>query len=75
MNTEFNFSNVIDKGTVYVREVAVDELPKKLREQAEGAKTLFAVHNADGEPLALVANRSLAFSLARDNDYSPVSVH
>jgi len=33
------------------------------------------VHDAAGERLALVADRKLAFLLARQNDLAPVTVH
>jgi hypothetical protein len=33
------------------------------------------VHDSDGQQLALVADRKLAFRLARQNDYAPVAVH
>jgi hypothetical protein len=36
---------------------------------------IFAVHSADGERLALVRDRELAFVLARQNDLAPVNVH
>lgn len=35
----------------------------------------FAVCSADGQQLALVASRDLAFALIRQNDMEPVSVH
>jgi len=38
-------------------------------------KQLYAVHDAEGEQLALVADRRMAFVLARQNDLSPVTVH
>jgi len=60
---------------VYVRPVDVVDLPKDIQEQAEGALQLFAVHSADGERLALVKDRHLAFFLARQNDLAPVNVH
>ncbi|KAF0675766.1 DUF1150 family protein [Profundibacterium mesophilum] len=60
---------------VYVRPVAVDELPQEMQEQAEGLERLYAVHNAVGDRLALVADRNLAFVVARQNDMAPVSVH
>lgn len=41
---------------------------------AEG-KTAFAIHGADGTPLALAANRDLAFAVVRQNELEPVSVH
>ena len=36
---------------------------------------LYAVHDADGQRLAVVRDRRLAFVLARQNDLAPVSVH
>jgi hypothetical protein len=36
---------------------------------------LYAVHDADGQQLALVADRRLAFALARQHDMAPVAVH
>lgn len=64
-----------DKPIVYVRAVAVIDLPEELREGAAGLDTIYAVHDAEGERLALVADRRLAFVLARQNDLAPVSVH
>ena len=61
--------------TVYVRSVAVEDLPEDVRAKAAGHETLYAVHDADGAPLALVAKRDMAFVLARQNDMTPVSVH
>lgn len=75
MDTPFEMPEVKTKAIVYVRPIAVAELPAELREQATGRDTVYAVHGADGERLALVENRTLAFSLARQNDMAPVSVH
>lgn len=60
---------------VYVRPVAVSGLPEELQVKMAGATTVYSVHSQDGEPLALVANRDLAFSLARQNDFAPVNAH
>ncbi|SPJ25871.1 DUF1150 family protein [Palleronia abyssalis] len=60
---------------VYVRPVALEDLPDEIREQAEGLTELYAVHNGEGERLALVRDRKLAFVVARQNDMAPVSVH
>ena len=60
---------------VYVKPVAVADLPRDVRDAAEGATELYAVHTAEGERLALVRDRRLAFVLARQNDLAPVSVH
>ena len=75
MDTPFEMPEVKTKAIVYVRPIAVSELPMGLREQAPGKEVVYAVHDADGERLALVENRALAFSLARQNDMAPVSVH
>jgi hypothetical protein len=60
---------------VYVKPVAVASLPENLREQAGELETIFAVHDAEGQQLALVADRDLAFVLARQYDRVPVTVH
>lgn len=60
---------------VYVREVATEGLPEELRSQLPGVRSLYAVHDADGERLALVKDRAVAFMLARQNELTPVSVH
>lgn len=60
---------------VYVREVAVRDLPEELREEIGDIDRLYAVHSADGERLALVRDRAMAFVLARQNDFAPVAVH
>lgn len=75
MNTMFNFSNVNQDRIVYVRPVAVDTLPKEVRDELSDEHVLYAVHNADGERLALVKDRDMAFMLARQNDLAPVTVH
>ncbi len=78
MNEKFDFdahSGDTIRPIVYVRPVAVTDLPREVQAQAEGMETLFAVHNEEGERLALVRDRKLAFALARQNDLAPVNVH
>lgn len=75
MNTPFDFKDIDQDRLVYVRPVIVAELPAEVREQADGRDHVYAVHTADGERLALVADRNLAFVLARQNDFAPVNVH
>ncbi len=66
------FTNPKGQPIVYVREVTGEELPEELK----GADTtLYALHDSDGNRLALAPDRSQAFELARQNDLSPVSVH
>jgi hypothetical protein len=74
MYDKFDFGPEAER-IVYVREVELDELPDDVRAQVSGAERLYAVHRADGERLALVRGRALAFALARQNDLSPVTAH
>ena len=60
---------------VYVRPVNVADLPEDVQAKAQGFDHLYAVHNADGTPMALVRDREMAFVVARQNDLTPVSVH
>jgi hypothetical protein len=75
MNTKFDFGTEDAERIVYVRPVAVAELPAEVREQAGGMEEIYALHDADGQRLALVRDRTLAFILARQNDLAPVGVH
>lgn len=74
MNMKHDFPPV-HGNTVYVRRVTMDSLPDEIRMQAPELDALYAVHGVDGERLALVADRRLAFVLARQNELEPVSVH
>jgi hypothetical protein len=47
----------------YVKQVTVD------------GKTAFAIHAADGTPIAVLADREIAFIAVRQHDLEPVSVH
>ena len=60
---------------VYVRPVAVADLPEEIQAQAEGLLTIWSVHRPDGERVALVRDRGMAFALSRQNDMVPVSTH
>lgn len=75
MDTRYDFGPETGDRIVYVRPVAVADLPRELRELAMGLETIYAVHDASGERLALVKDRKLAFIVARQNDMAPVSVH
>lgn len=74
MNTKHDMLND-EARIVYVRAVKVEDLPEEVQEQAEGLEELYAVCDTDGERLALVKDRALAFVLARQNDMAPVTVH
>ena len=75
MYSKYDFNTADEDRLVYVREVNVADLPEDMQEQAEGADILFGVYASDGERLALVKERTMAFILARQNDYAPVTVH
>lgn len=74
MQTPFDFGPE-DARIVYVKTVDVTDLPQDVQAQAGGHEQLYAVHTGDGAQLALVADRRMAFVLARQNDYQPVAVH
>jgi hypothetical protein len=75
MNMKFNGLPAADTAIVYVRTVAVADLPTELQSQIGDLAQVYAVHRPDGARVALVADRKLAFALARENDLAPVSVH
>ena len=70
---------------VYVREItAADVMADALNdaplEDAKGLvidpdQTLYAVHSADGERLAVMMDRETAFAAAVAHELAPVSVH
>jgi hypothetical protein len=60
---------------VYVRPVKVDDLPAEVQAHAGGLTTIYALHDAAGDRLALVKDRAMAFALALQNDMAPVNVH
>jgi len=74
MTTEYHDQDALRR-IVYVRPVRRAELPDEIRKQTRGVDLLYAVHNEDGERLALVEDRQLALILARRNNFSPVTVH
>lgn len=57
---------------VYVREADRETLPEHLR-KVPGK--IYAVHDPEGNCLAISQDRALAFAMARRNDLTPVSVH
>jgi hypothetical protein len=75
MNTKHDLFDAMTDKTVYVRPVDVIELPESMRAEVEGLDHIYAVHDADGQRLALVKDRKLAFFLARQNELAPVNVH
>ncbi len=70
-----SFTSEDGKRIVYVREIRTADLPDEVRAKAGSLDHLYAIHAASGEVLALVADRTQAFIVARQNEMSPVSVH
>ncbi len=62
------------KRIVYVREIKTADLPEQVRANTT-LDHLYSIHAATGEVLALVPDRAQAFVVARQNEFSPVSVH
>jgi hypothetical protein len=74
--TDFqSFQGEGDKRIVYVREVKTADLPDEIRARTTGVDHLYAIHAPNGAVLALVPDRAQAFVVARQNEFSPVSVH
>lgn len=76
------FAKLGGRKLVYVRAVqASDVLDELIDEDGEfmvdvpETATLYSVHSADGERIALVGDRDLAFAAARQHEMNPVSVH
>lgn len=74
-----DFPSITDEGgenrIVYVRSVRTADLPEAIQARTEGLEHIYAIHSANGECLALAADRKQAFMVARQNELSPVSVH
>ena len=75
MNTPFDALPKGDSRIVYVRPIAVSDLPDDVRAQIGPVDVVYSVNAANGQRLALVADRKLAFHLARAHDCAPVNVH
>ncbi len=63
--------------TVVARDVLDDLVDEDgdLEIDIEADATLYSVHSATGERIALVGDRELAFAAARQFEMNPVSVH
>ncbi|MEM7767084.1 MAG: DUF1150 family protein [Pseudomonadota bacterium] len=64
---------------VYIRPLEDDEietiLPPNVLEELDASEPLFAVHNAQGDRIAIVEGRDAAFAAARANSLEPTSLH
>lgn len=72
-------ARLIGANTVYVREVAAEELKGAgvipIDAAIPAKQKFFALHAADGRRVAVLDNRDLAFVAAREHELEPVSVH
>ena len=75
MNTPYPLPEAAPERVVYVRPVAVSELPDEVQSKLPPLEQIYALHAPDGARLALVADRAQAFALARQNDLNAVNVH
>ena len=69
----FSTSDLNDR-TVYVSAVNVADLPEAVAKGISQGR-VYSLNSSTGERLALVKDRSLAFVLARQNEFHPVPVH
>lgn len=80
--TPKDFAEFGGRKLVYVRAVIAKDVLDDLMDDEDASSmeipedaTLYSVHAADGERLALVGDRDLAFAAARQHEMDPVSVH
>lgn len=67
-------SSDLKERTVYVSAVNVADLPEAVAKGISQGR-VYSLNSSTGERLALVKDRSLAFVLARQNEFHPVPVH
>lgn len=65
---------------VYVRPIKASEIlasvpANRIQAELDPEATLYAVHRADGERLAVLADRNAAVAAAVAHELAPVSVH
>ncbi len=60
---------------IYLKPIDIADLPEDVRVDAGNLDEVFAVHNAKGERVALVATEAIASDLAAQNNMQVVSIH
>lgn len=79
MMTKEDFAGLGAPDQVYVREVKASDLMEdavEIRDMSfDPGQSLYAVHSADGERLAVMLDRDTAFAAAVAHELEPVSVH
>ena len=71
---EKDFAYALPK-TVYVRAVDKSTLPADLQEATADIPMPYSLHAPNGDRLAIVKDRDLAFLVARQNDFNAVYVN
>ena len=69
-----NLNTSVNDRTVYVSAVNVADLPEAVAKGISQSR-VYSLNSSNGERLALVKDRSLAFVVARQNEFHPVPVH
>lgn len=76
------FASLDGRKFVYVRPILASDVMGDLRDEfgegdieLDADAILYSVHDEDGERLALVGDRDLAFAAARQYEMTPLSVH
>lgn len=76
------FAELGGRKLVYIRTVVARDVMDDLRDEdgalsfdVEDDAILYSVHSSEGERIALVGDRDLAFAAARQYEMNPVSVH
>ena len=75
MDTKFYNMPEANNPIVYVSPVRTEDLPDDVRSQLGDLEIVYSVSRTNGERLALVGSKKMAFALAREHDFDPVSVH
>jgi len=79
MNQTTTVDPFVQANMVYIRPLADDEieniLPPNVLAELDASEPLFAVHNANGDRIAIVEGRDAAFAAARAHSLEPSSLH
>lgn len=77
--TKEDFAGLGAPDLVYVREIKASDLLEEAVQMKDvdldPGQSLYAVHSADGERLAVMIDRDTAFAAAVAHELEPVSVH
>lgn len=76
--TNSDFSALGAPDLVYIRAIRAGDVLSDIDDidvELHPDQTLYALHGADGERLAVMLDRETAFAAAQAHDMAPVSVH